>query len=222
MNKRTTVLLLICLVWITAAGIPSDAANEQFSGPRVLSGGIEFRYFMPGAQSVAVAGDFNNWTPIALERLSKDGAFQGVLSLLLKKKHYRYRLIIDQVWQRDPTNPAWKYDDNGNAVSLFHVPVDMIRYGINPRPLGDNRYRFYLDNKSAKNVQLVGTFNNFNPFDTVMRRDHNGIWVAEVQVFPGRHYYCYVVDGEWKTDPTRVDVRYNRFGQEFTEFYAAP
>jgi hypothetical protein len=53
-----------------------------------------------------------------------------------------------------------------------------------------------------------------------MRRDQNGVWTAVVQVLPGIHHYCFIVDGEWLIDPESKEIAHNRFRQAFSRFRA--
>lgn len=58
----------------------------------------------PQAGSVQVAGDFNNWTPEALERADlADGVWRR--AVVLDKGQYQYRFVIDNQWCQDPGNP---------------------------------------------------------------------------------------------------------------------
>ena len=56
----------------------------------------------------------------------------------------------------------------------------------------------------ARSVRLTGTFNNWNPEETVME-EAGGVWNAELQLAPGRYEYKFVVDGRWCCDPARDD-----------------
>jgi len=199
------------------------AASElkDIYGPKVVYGGLLFRYYFPKATSVYIAGDFTKWSPlIKLKKTSHKGAFQAFVPLLLKKKKYRYKLIIDQIWQKDPYNTSVEYDHSGGELSCFEVPNTMMTYGVNPQKKGTNLYRFYYKNTSASSVRLVGSFNNYNTFEHTMKKDANGIWVITVQVFPGKHYYCFIVDGNWVVDTARIPTAFNRFGREFSVFTA--
>lgn len=57
--------------------------------------------------------------------------------------------------------------------------------------------RFELDAPSAAQAFVAGSFNEWRPDATPMRRDGDGRWVADVPVPPGRHEYKFVVDGSW-------------------------
>ena len=215
-KKLYLVMLFLTLSWGNYAGI-----EKLSKGPIVVDGGVIFRHFSPNASSVYIAGDFNNWTPnIKLNKISAEGGFQVFVPLLLKEKKYRYKLIVDGIWQKDPANSLSEYDLSGDDVSYFIVPKLMIHYGINPMKVGKNLFRFNYKNSHAATVYLVGSFNNFNPYDIQMKKDINGIWSCQVQVFPGKQYYNFIVDGNWVIDPSRIKNVHNRFGRKFSIFTA--
>lgn len=69
-----------------------------------------------------LAGDFNNWIPDHdIETRHVDGHWQKVFTA--EPGVYEYRLIIDGVWQHDPTNPAEIPNEIGGINSLLQVPV---------------------------------------------------------------------------------------------------
>src|SRR5690606_28725945 len=79
--------------------------------------------------------------------------------------------------------------------------------------LGYNRFRnkpsfairdsivyFHLrDNERAKTVKLAGSFNDWDPESIDMKKTDSG-WVAGVKLIPGKYWYKFIIDGEWKTD----------------------
>lgn len=57
---------------------------------------------------------------------------------------------------------------------------------------------------AANGVFLSGTFNEWSPSATSMRRDRQGRWSVSVQLQPGRYEYKLVVDGQWRAEPACV------------------
>ncbi len=53
----------------------------------------------------------------------------------------------------------------------------------------------------AKQVYLVGSFNNWDPKVKRMRRYKDGSFRTRVSLDAGDHYYKFVIDGEWQHDP---------------------
>lgn len=208
------ILLFFALSGLTLAGNP---AGSRIFGPQITDSGVVFRYKFPGAQKVAVAGEFSDWAPaIRLDLVNKAGYFEGLLPLQSKNR-YRYRLIVDGIWQQDPFNPEWEFNRHGEKVSILKVPQNMLTYPKNPIRIGPNRYRFWFRDNRAEQVSLAGSFNHYNTWEGKMSKDRNGVWTIEVQVFPGIHHFCFVADGVWLTDPNIVTKSFNEFGRYFTK-----
>jgi 1,4-alpha-glucan branching enzyme len=62
-------------------------------------------------------------------------------------------------------------------------------------------WTFLLEAKEAKEVFLMGDFNNWSLEKHPMRKDGNGTWTKRVMLSPGSHEYKFLVDGQWKEDP---------------------
>jgi chromosome partitioning protein len=61
---------------------------------------------------------------------------------------------------------------------------------------------FSLLAPTASMVELVGSFNQWDQEDSILlNRKSNGLWVANVDLEPGRHLYKFIVDGKWIPDP---------------------
>ncbi len=61
----------------------------------------EFNLFAPSAQSVFLAGDFNEWN-ISSHPLKRDRKGLWKISLNLNPGRYEYRFLVDGEWQNDP------------------------------------------------------------------------------------------------------------------------
>lgn len=61
--------------------------------------------------------------------------------------------------------------------------------------------RFFLkDNRTAKDVYVSGTFNEWSTLKTRMIKNDSG-WVAILPLQPGKHQYKFIIDGRWMEDP---------------------
>ena len=76
------------------------------------------------------------------------------------------------------------------------------------------RVMFSLDATEAKEVNLMGDFNNWNPKMHPMKNDGNGIWSKTVMLYPGEHEYKFLVDGDWREDPQNDQSCPNCFGTQ--------
>jgi 1,4-alpha-glucan branching enzyme len=71
---------------------------------------------------------------------------------------------------------------------------------------------FSLESTDAKEVILMGDFNNWNPKKHPMKKDENGKWTRIVMLLPGKYEYKFLVDGQWKEDPQNTKICANIFG----------
>jgi chromosome partitioning protein len=71
-------------------------------------------------RDVRVAGEFNGWVPDGGVETLRDGATLRKV-LRLRPGAYEYRLVVDGVWQQDPTNPQAVPNHLGGSNSLLRV-----------------------------------------------------------------------------------------------------
>jgi len=107
------------------------------SGLRVVSGGgspgtaadgrvyVQFLIAAPEARSVALAGDFNEWSPsIELSDPDRDGVWSARVAL--DAGVHEYMFVIDGTeWQPDPNSLSYAADGFGRRNSVVAVaPLD--------------------------------------------------------------------------------------------------
>ncbi len=69
---------------------------------------------------------------------------------------------------------------------------------------------FELDDPYAKRVSVAGEFNNWNPEShPLRRRDDDGWWYAEIDLFPYPQKYKFVVDNNWIVDPANGETMHD-------------
>ena len=61
---------------------------------------------------------------------------------------------------------------------------------------------FEISAPDAKEVHLVGNFNNWKTTETPMKKDKKGIWKKTLSLEAGKYQYRFVVDGNWENDPS--------------------
>lgn len=49
----------------------------------------------------------------------------------------------------------------------------------------------------AKEVFVVGTFNDWTTDTNPLRRDRDGLWSATLSLAPQRHEFKFIIDGAW-------------------------
>jgi 1,4-alpha-glucan branching enzyme len=74
--------------------------------------------------------------------------------------------------------------------------------------------RFVFVAPSARNVAIVGDFNNWDRTTTALAPTGNGgLWTASVTLPAGRHEYAFIVDGaRWTADPLAAITIHDDFG----------
>jgi 1,4-alpha-glucan branching enzyme len=71
---------------------------------------------------------------------------------------------------------------------------------------------FGFEAPAALQVNLVGTFNNWNPEATPLTLQEDGLWMTELELPVGRYEYRFLVDGDWCDDPNASELVPNPFG----------
>jgi 1,4-alpha-glucan branching enzyme len=94
---------------------PNGAA---LSSPRVSRKPIHFYCLAPEAQLVQLAGDFNDWSPAAMEQ-RPDGWWY--VQAELAHGHHQYRFLIDGRLALDPHAMGVGRDEANEAVSIIAV-----------------------------------------------------------------------------------------------------
>jgi chromosome partitioning protein len=110
--------------WLPAPDVTAGGAEPPVAsfGAAVTGHGARFVQPGDGRQAVAVAGDFNHWspteTPLPFDpKLSAHHAF-----VELPPGRYRYRLIVDGHWQADPYNAHKQLNEYDEPNSVLVVP----------------------------------------------------------------------------------------------------
>lgn len=74
------------------------------------------------------------------------------------------------------------------------------------------RVTFTVKASEAKQVSLLGDFNNWNPKIHPMISDGSGTWNKTVMLTPGQYEYKFLIDGSWQEDPQNEHTCANCFG----------
>jgi len=101
---------------------PAEKKLEMIYGVTQTPEGVKFLAKFPNAKAVAVAGDFNNWSPDETLMKRVEG-FDGDWELLLPldKGRYQYRFVVDGIWQHDPYNNYVESNPFGELNSVVEV-----------------------------------------------------------------------------------------------------
>ena len=94
---------------------------DSFYGVRQNQGQVDFVALYPQAQTVQLAGDFNNWQPehSPLDLTDHQGRWR--VSLPLPSGRYHYRYVVDGRWQQDTYNEQTERNPYGELNSVVEV-----------------------------------------------------------------------------------------------------
>jgi 1,4-alpha-glucan branching enzyme len=74
------------------------------------------------------------------------------------------------------------------------------------------KIEFLLYAPYARQVFLLGDFNQWDGKKYPMKKGKIGEWEKALMLPPGSYEYKYIVDGQWQEDPTNHQNRLNSFG----------
>ena len=83
--------------------------------------------------------------------------------------------------------------------------------GVKPQ-IKRRRVTLRIEAPYAKNVLLMGDFNQWDEKKHPMKKGKHGMWQKIIMVPPGRYEYRFLVDGQWRNDPTNDQIIANCFG----------
>jgi len=102
-----------------AKTVKEAAPKAKKAAPKGKTFEYEFKVFSPDSDSVAIAGNFNGWKPVALKK-SKSGTWSGKVKL--SSGEYQYKIVYDgKYWEIDNANPERVSDGQGGENSRLRV-----------------------------------------------------------------------------------------------------
>ena len=105
----------ICLLSACASSPPAPAV------PRQIEGGVEFSIRLPKVQSVAVVGDFNDWSHTAHMLVREDGnRWSGVVPLSAGEHVFMF-VVNGKQWVVPPVADDYVDDGFGNKNGVLVV-----------------------------------------------------------------------------------------------------
>jgi len=101
-----------------------------------------------------------------------------------------------------------------SSIESKKEKLSMANRGIDPAKPDRHEVEFSVEAPTAKEVFLVGDFNDWKPAGNPMNKDKHGIWRTCVSLAPGGYQYRLIVDGMWQDDPRALERVPNPFGSE--------
>jgi 1,4-alpha-glucan branching enzyme len=77
-----------------------------------------------------------------------------------------------------------------------------------------SKQTFRFSASGAVSVLLVGDFTHWQERGIPMQKGKDGIWMATVELPPGKHTYRFLVDGDWRDDPECILRVPNPYGSQ--------
>jgi hypothetical protein len=103
---------------VTPTALAARAADTVF---------VQFQLTAPGAQSVAVAGSFNNWDPATMP-MTRSASGGWIVTVPLPVGEHTYQFVVDGRWVVDSTAHAQVDDGFGGVNSVIVVgPKGLVR-----------------------------------------------------------------------------------------------
>jgi 1,4-alpha-glucan branching enzyme len=98
-----------------------DIKLSEYYGVNQINDAVVFVTLYPRAESVHLAGDFNNWQPeqTPMQKVDTGGVWKTKMTLPAGK--YHYRLVVDGQWQQDPYNEMTELNPFGEFNSVIEV-----------------------------------------------------------------------------------------------------
>jgi Glycogen recognition site of AMP-activated protein kinase len=119
------------------------------------------------------------------------------------------------------TDPSVTINLNGQSP----LAGSAVKFGVNSFrkkklfAINDSIVTFYLRNHGdAQKVILAGSFNNWGETGTSMQKTDDG-WVADVKLDAGKHWYKFIIDGNWEIDHDNRLVENDGKGNDNSVYY---
>ena len=115
----TVAAVIVATSLFTRGGQPSIPAKENI--PRLSGEVTQFVLVAPDAKSVALVGDFNDWSFSATQLARQAGDGVWWVTIPLPPGRYRYVFVVNGTsWRRDPNAPAAE-DEFGRPNSVVTI-----------------------------------------------------------------------------------------------------
>ncbi len=186
-----------------------SGATEQVS-----AGTTTLTYINPSANSVHIAGSFNDWNSSATPMKKVGEKWQANLDL--EPGEYMYKFVINGAdWIADPKNDNTADDGYGGVNSVLTVTGSAKKTDRDFKPkkaeASDGTVVTYKDG-GATSVSIAGEFNNWDMAANPMTKDGD-TWSVALDLAPGDYMYKFVVNGsDWKVDPNNPNTADDGYG----------
>ncbi len=98
---------------------PIENHKTAFSPAKIIK---QFSFHDPDADSVKIAGNFNNWSTSMESDMARKKNGIWSKQIVLEPGTYQYRFLVDGEWIEDRNNSRWIKNDFGTRNSVLKVP----------------------------------------------------------------------------------------------------
>ena len=198
---------------------PNIPSNPTVKNSPVIDGNkVTFYYECTNANTVSVAGSFNDW---AATDMKKDGNVYSY-TVELEAGTYQYKYVVNGNWYTDPFNKETADDGSGNTNSTFTVTATGGGSTTTPDPtpdpdpnpgttvtspvVKDGKVTFNYASSTATKVEVFGNFNDWaSGFEMTKEGD---VFTYTMELANGEYEYKFVIDGtDWKNDPANSNLK---------------
>ncbi|MEJ2665413.1 MAG: hypothetical protein P8107_15470 [Spirochaetia bacterium] len=228
MKKLKIFLVIFILISIVS---PLIALNEtslylyvqeigKAGPPQVYDDSVIFTYQATGkVYYVGARFAHENYTTLHKYVKNAKNLFVLVMPIPEDVTQLKYRIVVDGLWMKDPFNEATKEDELGIEYSLVMLPQKHMKYITSPEILPNGMVKFTLKARAGSSVFIAGDFNNWDPFTNMMQEETEGLYTISLKLYPGRHYYYFLINGKRMIDPYNTQVFADRDGLSVSGFF---
>jgi hypothetical protein len=180
---------------------------ERAGPPQVYSDSVIFTY-QSSTPVYYVGARFEHENYSMLHKFSRNAKDLFVLVIPVPDNitRLKYRIVVDGLWMEDPFNNNAEEDELGISYSLVMLPKKHKIYITSPEILQKGMVKFTLKAEPASQVFIAGDFNNWDPFINALEEESPGLYTVTLKLYPGRHYYYFLVNSIRTIDPYNTQV----------------
>ncbi|MBN1524626.1 MAG: hypothetical protein JW904_09090 [Spirochaetales bacterium] len=214
MTHKKSFLVFLLFIFALYSGIAESLdlllyiqKIEHASQPEVFGDTIIFTYDSP-KHTFFVGARFSheNYAVMHSFRINENNIFVLAIPLPPADMTIKYRLMVDGLWTNDPKNPLQEVDMLGNVLSVINVAGLPQMPFSTPVVKNGNIVEFSLQTETGRRVYVAGDFNSWDPFSHRLAEISPGIYRLQLQLYPGKHNYYFLVDGIRMIDPRNEKI----------------
>jgi len=221
--RRLALILLVGSAAVASATSPTaiDVAVRTIrtmQAPRLVGDTLVLTYrSRDPVRFVGARFSHERWAVLHAYAVNEHGVFVLDYPLPTGAPRLSYRIVVDGLVMKDPSNPLVETDDRGVEVSVFEVGTEPWRSVANPEVKAGRATFVYTGTPGAR-VSLVGDFNEWDPFAELMTEVRPGQFVTTVEIRPGRHYYAFFAGGRKVLDDKNSETGVDPDGRRVSSF----